>query len=75
VPPVTPKSRSATIRPGGPCTPPFSQKYPWICRLLLTRDEDLLGLDHEHLTLVLNLIKFASPVIASPREIVRKFFR
>ena len=45
------------------------------CGLLLTSDEHLRGIDHEHLTLVLNPFELAPPVIASPREIVRKFFR
>jgi predicted nucleic acid-binding protein len=45
------------------------------CGLLLTSDEHLRGVDHEHLTLVLKPFELAPPVIASPREIVRKFFR
>ena len=45
------------------------------CGLLLTSDEHLRGVDHELLTLVLNPFEFVPPVIASPREIVRKFFR
>jgi hypothetical protein len=45
------------------------------CGLLLTSDEHLCGIDHEHLTLVLNPFELIPPVIASPREIVRKFFR
>lgn len=45
------------------------------CGLLLTSDEHLRGIDHEHLTLVLNPFELAPPVIASPREVVRKFFR
>jgi hypothetical protein len=45
------------------------------CGLLLTSDEHLRGVDHEHLTLVLNPFELVPPVIASPREIVRKFFR
>ena len=45
------------------------------CGLLLTSDEHLRGIDHEHLTLVLNPFELVPPVIASPREIVRKFFR
>jgi predicted nucleic acid-binding protein len=44
------------------------------CGLLLTSDEHLRGVDHEHLTLVLKPFELAPPVIASPREIVRKFF-
>jgi len=45
------------------------------CGLLLTSDEHLRGVDHEHLTLVLNPFELVPPVIASPREIMRKFFR
>ena len=45
------------------------------CGLLLTSDEHLRGIDHEHLTLVLNPFELVPPVIASPREIARKFFR
>ncbi len=45
------------------------------CGMLLTSDEHLRGIDHELLTLVLNPYDLAPPVIASPREIVRKFFR
>jgi predicted nucleic acid-binding protein len=44
------------------------------CGLLLTSDEHLRAIDHEHLTLVLNTFDLVPPVIASPREIVRKFF-
>ena len=47
----------------------------WLgCGLLLTSDEHLRGVDHELLTLVLNPYDLLPPVIASPREIVRKFF-
>jgi predicted nucleic acid-binding protein len=45
------------------------------CGLLLTSDEHLRGVDHEHLTLALNPYDLVPPVIASPRELVRKFFR
>lgn len=45
------------------------------CGLLLTSDEHLRGVDHEYLTLVLKPFELAPPVIASPREIVRRFFR
>jgi hypothetical protein len=45
------------------------------CGLLLSSDEHLCTVDHEHLTLVLNPFELVPPVIASPREIVRKFFR
>jgi predicted nucleic acid-binding protein len=45
------------------------------CGLLVTSDEHLRGVDHEHLTLVLIPFDLLPPVIATPREIVRKFFR
>ena len=45
------------------------------CGMLLTSDEHLRGIDHELLTLVLNPYDLVPPVIASPREIVRKFLR
>jgi hypothetical protein len=45
------------------------------CAILLTSDAHLRGVDHELLTLVLNPFDLTPPVIATPREIVRKFFR
>lgn len=45
------------------------------CGILLTSDEHLRGIDHEQLTWVLAAHKLAPPVIATPREIVQKFFR
>ncbi len=45
------------------------------CGLLLTSDQHLRGIDHEHLTLVLNPFELAPPVIASPHQIVTRFFR
>lgn len=45
------------------------------CALFLSSDEHLRGVDHERLTLVLNRFDLVPPVIASPREIVYKFFR
>jgi hypothetical protein len=44
------------------------------CRVLLTSDEHLRGIDFEKLTLELQAFDLAAPVIATPREIVRKFF-
>jgi hypothetical protein len=44
------------------------------CGLLLTGDEHLRGVAHDRLTLVLNPFELVPPVIASPRDIVRKFF-
>jgi predicted nucleic acid-binding protein len=45
------------------------------CHILLTSDEHLRSLDHQQLTWLLNQRDLAAPVIATPREIVRKFFR
>lgn len=42
--------------------------------MLLTSDEHLRGIDFERLTLELQAFDVAAPVIATPREIVRKFF-
>jgi predicted nucleic acid-binding protein len=44
------------------------------CSMLLTSDEHLRGIDFERLTLELQAFDVAAPVIATPREIVRKFF-
>ena len=43
--------------------------------MLLTNDEHLRGLDFERLTLELQAFDVTAPVIATPREIVRKFFQ
>ena len=45
------------------------------CRMMLTADEHLRGIDFEELTFELQSFDVAPPVIATPREIVRKFFR
>lgn len=44
------------------------------CSMLLTSDDHLRGIDFERLTLELQALDVAAPVIATPREIVRKFF-
>lgn len=44
------------------------------CGLLLTSDEHLRGVDFERLTYELRTFGLAPPVVATPREIVRKFF-
>lgn len=44
------------------------------CHLLLTSDEHLRAIDHQQLTWLLNAEDLTAPVIATPREIVRKFF-
>ena len=43
--------------------------------LLLTTDEHLRGIDFLQLTFVLERFDLSAPVIATPREIVQKFFR
>lgn len=45
------------------------------CAILLTSDSHLRSIDHQTLTLTLNRFDLSPPVIATPREIVRKFFR
>src|SRR5436190_3121846 len=45
------------------------------CFILLTSDEHLRGIDFERLTLQLQAFDVPAPVIATPREIVRKFFQ
>jgi hypothetical protein len=45
------------------------------CGLLLSSDQHLRSVDHELLTLVLHPFELVPPVIASPREIVQRFFR
>ena len=45
------------------------------CRILLSGDAHLRGVDFQRLTLILKNFDVAAPVIATPREIVRKFCR
>ncbi len=45
------------------------------CSMLLTSDEHLRGIDFERLTLELQAFDVTAPVVATPREIVRKFFQ
>jgi predicted nucleic acid-binding protein len=45
------------------------------CGILLTSDAHLRGVDFQRLTLLLQGFDVAAPVIATPREIVRKFCR
>jgi predicted nucleic acid-binding protein len=45
------------------------------CSVLLTSDEHLRAIDHEQATFLLHSYDLVAPVIATPREIVRKFFR
>lgn len=44
------------------------------CSILLTSNAHLRGIDFERLTLELQAFDVVAPVIATPREIVRKFF-
>ncbi len=45
------------------------------CGILLSSDEHLRSVDHQQLTWLLNQHGLTAPVIATPREIIRKFFR
>ena len=45
------------------------------CAVLLTSDSHLRGLDYARLTWELKACDVSVPVIATPREIVKKFFR
>lgn len=45
------------------------------CALLTSSDAELAGIDHEMLTVELSRFDLTAPVIATPREIVKKFFR
>jgi predicted nucleic acid-binding protein len=45
------------------------------CSMLLTSDEHLRGIDFERSTLEVQAFDVTAPVIATPREIVRKFFQ
>jgi hypothetical protein len=45
------------------------------CGMLLSGDAHLRGVDFQRLTLLLQGFDVAAPVIATPREIVRKFCR
>jgi predicted nucleic acid-binding protein len=45
------------------------------CAVLLTSDAHLRGIDHVRLTWELHALDLSVPIIATPREIVAKFFR
>jgi predicted nucleic acid-binding protein len=45
------------------------------CDILLTSDEHLRSIDHEQLTWLMTQHELSPLVIATPRELVRKFFR
>jgi len=45
------------------------------CSILLTSDDHLRAIDFQHLSFALAAFELTAPVIATPREIVRKFFR
>ena len=44
-------------------------------RLLISSDQHLRGIDFERLSIELQAFDLAAPVIATPAEVVRKFFR
>jgi hypothetical protein len=46
-----------------------------LAALLLSSDQHLRNIDHERLMLVLSAFGLVPPVIASPLELVSKFFR
>ena len=46
-----------------------------MCSILLTSDSHLRGVDYQRLSFELTAFDLPAPVIATPREIVRKFFR
>ena len=43
------------------------------CAILLTTDGYLRGIPHKRLTLALQALDLPTPIIATPRELVRKF--
>jgi predicted nucleic acid-binding protein len=45
------------------------------CSILLSSDEHLRGIDFQRLTLEMRAFDVAAPIVATPREIVKKFFR
>ena len=45
------------------------------CALLTSSDAELAGVDQEKLRVELSRFDLTAPVIATPREIVKKFFR
>jgi predicted nucleic acid-binding protein len=45
------------------------------CSFLLTSDAHLREIDYQHLKLLLQDFHVAAPIVATPREIVQKFFR
>ena len=68
---VAPQSRRALIGVDSS----FAEAALLNCSLLLTSDEHLRGIDFERLTFELQAFDLPTPVIATPREIVRRFFR
>ncbi len=45
------------------------------CSILITSDQHLRNIDFQRLTFELQAYEVVAPIIATPREIVRKFFR
>jgi predicted nucleic acid-binding protein len=45
------------------------------CSILLTSDDHLRAIDFQHLSFELAAFELTAPIIATPREIVRKFFK
>jgi hypothetical protein len=44
------------------------------CILLVSRDSHLLDIEHDKLTLLFRQLDLAAPVIASPEQLVKKFY-
>lgn len=44
------------------------------CLLLVSRDSHLLEIEHEKLTLLLRQLDLAAPLIASPEDLIKKFY-
>jgi hypothetical protein len=57
------------------CHPVWAEAAALGCASLTGSDDHLRGVDHEKLARELAGFDLAAPVIATPREIVRRFFR
>jgi hypothetical protein len=52
----------------------LSQAAALDCALLITYDSHLRGIDFEKLTLIFHELDLGAPVIATPAEVVTKFY-
>jgi hypothetical protein len=73
---VAEKLRSAELLPASEVNDSqLVAESAWMgARLILSSDEHLRGLDFERLTIELQRFDLTAPVIATPAEVVRKFF-